>query len=146
MEAFVCVACGNNPVKTTRAEKVPLNNKKDAVVWNEPLDIECRSSDSVILIQVMDYDKDGADDVVGTASIPMTELFTSDVRWKFGWESVSSPPGPLQYKLLYDGKHAGVIWCSFYLTKPGHPLPTVLAHTAMPDGDERTSLMRGATS
>jgi len=142
MECFVVIACGNNPVKTTRSEKVPLNNKHKPVIWNEPVDIEVRSSDSVIIMQVMDYDKGGSDDLVGSAEVPLTEIFTTSVRWRFGWEAVSTPtPVPKEFKMLYRGDYGGSIWCSFYLTKPGVRLPTVLAHMVMPDDPESDTLL-----
>jgi hypothetical protein len=124
MEAFVLVQCGNNPLKSTAVQVVPLDNGYYPVEWNDTIDIEVQISDEFITLQVADFDQMSSSDVIGATSLCVSEFYDkmqgslSDVGGKHSCGEISKP-------LVMRGEDAGELVVELFATKPGKPLPAV---------------------
>lgn len=123
VQCYVMVTCGNNPAKTTTVRTVPISNSTP-VVWNDALDLEVRTTDEWVNLQVVRQDED---DLIGSAQLSISDFFSQmhgkldevcsleKVTKKLYWENEI---GSLQ--------DAGDIVLSLYATRPQKPLPPVL--------------------
>lgn len=139
MQVFVKVRCGNNPIKTTSVQSMPvgvpmLGGSKNNVIWNEPIDIEVATVDETISIECCDQDTLGADDIIGKCALQVSEFYSQ-------MESVAEakmsilrmPDGSISKRLLYGGnKDAGQVVLSLFATSPGQPLPPVITNDTAP--------------
>lgn len=138
MQVFVKVRCGNNPIKTTSVQDMPvglpvLGGNKNNVIWNEPIDLEVATSDETISIECCDQDAMGAS-IIGKCALQVSEFYSLMERVPgANMRILKMPEGSISKRLLYGGnKDAGQIILSLFATDPGQPLPPVITNDTAP--------------
>jgi len=140
MQVYVAIKCGINPMKYT--SMVMLHNQfmDTTALWNESIDLTVATADSTITLQILDYDAAGADDVVGTLVLNVSEFFPKLQIGSSGQplSGCCSCVGPyrmpaetlylkdLTQKLSFDSKDAGRMKLHLFATRLDKFLPPIM--------------------
>eukprot|EP00747_Dinoflagellata_sp_TGD_P023409 gnl/TRDRNA2_/TRDRNA2_129781_c0_seq1.p1 gnl/TRDRNA2_/TRDRNA2_129781_c0~~gnl/TRDRNA2_/TRDRNA2_129781_c0_seq1.p1 ORF type:complete len:385 (+),score=63.58 gnl/TRDRNA2_/TRDRNA2_129781_c0_seq1:23-1156(+) len=55
-KVYLMVTCGNNPYKTTSMKRIPADNSRYPLVWNESVDLDVFTADHAVVVKLMDPD------------------------------------------------------------------------------------------
>ncbi|ORX82449.1 hypothetical protein K493DRAFT_342190 [Basidiobolus meristosporus CBS 931.73] len=100
-DPYVVVSISGKPISKTEVIDNNLNP-----IWNETHYVGIRSAREIIYLDVYDFDKVGKDRLLGSTSIPVSQLLGEQIR-EHQWGPGS--PQDLRLKLNLEGKEKGQI-------------------------------------